>query len=32
MYIMRDDVWYVTSGDMTELVSLEFALKQVETV
>jgi hypothetical protein len=32
MYIMRDDVWYVTSGDMTELVTLEFALSQVETV
>jgi hypothetical protein len=32
MYIMSGDVWYVTSGDMTELVTLEFALSQVETV
>ena len=32
MYIMRDNVWYVTSGDMTELVTLETALKEVETV
>jgi hypothetical protein len=32
MYIMRDDVWYVTTGDMTELVTLETALKELETV
>jgi hypothetical protein len=32
IYIMHNDTWYVTSGDMSELVSLETALKQVETV
>jgi hypothetical protein len=34
MYIMHNDVWYVTQGDMTELVELSVAIKQVteETV
>jgi hypothetical protein len=32
IYIMRDDVWYVTSGDMTGVIELRTALKQVETV
>jgi hypothetical protein len=32
IYIMYNDTWYVTSGDMTELVSLETALKELETV
>jgi hypothetical protein len=29
MYIMQNDVWYVSQGDMTELVELSEALKQV---
>jgi len=34
MYIMNNDTWYVAQGDMTELVELSEALKQVteETV
>jgi hypothetical protein len=32
IYIMHNDTWYVTSGDMTEMVSLETALKEAETV
>jgi hypothetical protein len=30
MYIMNNDVWYVSQGDMNELVELSVALEQTE--
>ena len=32
IYIMRDGEWFVTSGDMTGVIELRTALKEVETV
>ena len=32
IYIMRDGEWFVTSGDMTGVIELRTALKQLETV
>lgn len=32
IYIMRDGEWFVTSGNMTGLIELRTAMKQLETV